>query len=68
MAHVQRSVGIGRDEFEYHALAVPGVALPVTLAALEHLPQQVAVGSADQVEIDEPGARHLGPRHQRAGR
>jgi hypothetical protein len=37
MAHVQRSGRVGRDEFEYHALAAPGIAFPVALAALEYL-------------------------------
>ena len=60
VAHVQRTVRIGRDELKHHRLARAGIGAAVALATLEHAADRAHQAGRADVEVDEARARDLG--------
>ena len=68
VADVQGARGIGRDEFDHHAFAMTGVVAPVRRALVEDAGEFGLQRAVHQVEVDEAGARYLGPGDHVVGR
>jgi len=64
--NVQGAGRVGGDELDLNALTGTDPAAPVVVALLQDRRHDGQIGGAGQKNIDEPGARDLGPLDQRA--